>query len=76
MKVKILGSGCAKCETLAEKVRTIAESHNLHVEIEKITDAGEITSYGVLLTPGLVIDGRVKSAGKIPTDEDILRWLS
>ncbi len=75
MKVQILGAGCAKCKTLEQKVRLLNDTHALHLEIEKVTDIQEIMKYGILMTPGLVIDGIVKSAGSIPKDEQLLDWM-
>ncbi len=76
MKVQILGSGCAKCKTLEQKVRSLNDKHRLNLEIEKVTDLQEIMKFGILSTPGLVIDGAVKSSGSIPKDEQLLSWLS
>lgn len=75
MDVKILGTGCPKCKALADKVRSLADEYEIDVDIEKVTDLTKITEYGVMMTPGLVVDGEVKIAGKVPQDEDILRWL-
>ena len=76
MKVQILGSGCAKCKTLEQKVRSLNDKHRLNLEIEKVTNLQEIMKFGILATPGLVIDGAVKSSGSIPKDEQLLSWLS
>lgn len=75
MKVAILGSGCSKCKALEQKVRRLDEVHQLHLDIEKVTDLKEIMQYGVLMTPGLVVDGVLKSYGTIPKDEQLLQWL-
>jgi small redox-active disulfide protein 2 len=75
MKVQILGSGCAKCKTLEERVRQLVTKHQLPVEVEKVTDLQEIIKYGIMMTPGLVVDGVVKSVGSIPKDEQILLWM-
>jgi small redox-active disulfide protein 2 len=75
MKVQILGSGCAKCKTLEQKVRLLNDTHRFNLEIEKVTDLQEIMKFGILATPGLVIDGTVKSSGSIPKDEQLLFWL-
>ena len=76
MKVQILGSSCAKCKTLEQKVRSLNDKHRLNLEIEKVTDLQEIMKFGILATPGLVIDGAVKSSGSIPKDEQLLSWLN
>ena len=75
MKVKILGAGCSKCKALEQRVRQLDEAHQLHLEIEKVTDLKEIMQYGVLMTPGLVVDGVLRSYGNIPKDEQLLQWL-
>ncbi len=76
MKVQILGSGCARCTTLEQKVRSLNEIHQLHLEIEKVTDLQEMMKFGILATPGLVVDGVVKISGSIPKDEQLLSWFS
>jgi len=75
MNVKILGSGCSKCKALEHKVRQLDEIHQLHMEIEKVIDLKEIMQYGILMTPGLVVDGVLKSFGNIPKDEQLLQWF-
>jgi len=75
MKVQILGSGCAKCKTLEQRVRQLAAEHQLHVEVEKVTDLQEMIKYGIMMTPGLVVDGVVKSVGSIPKDNQLLEWM-
>jgi small redox-active disulfide protein 2 len=75
MKVQILGSGCTKCKTLEERVRQLIAIHQLPVEVEKVTDLQEIVKFGILMTPGLVIDGVLKSAGSIPKDAQLLEWM-
>ena len=75
MKVQILGSGCTKCKTLEERIKQLVEKHQLPVEVEKVTELQEILKYGILMTPGLVIDGVVKSVGSIPQDDQLLAWM-
>lgn len=75
MNVKILGSGCSKCKALEQKVRQLDEAHQLHLKIEKVIDLKEIMQYGILMTPGLVVDGALKSFGNIPKDEQLLQWF-
>lgn len=75
MKIQILGSGCSKCKALERKVRSLNDAHALNLEIEKVTDLQEIIKYGIMMTPGLVIDGVVKSVGSIPKDEQLLAWM-
>ena len=75
MKVQVLGTGCAKCTKLyGEAERAIAEA-GVEAELEKVERIDEIASFGVATTPGLVIDGEVKSVGKIPKASKIAEWL-
>ena len=76
MKIQVLGSGCPKCKTLTERVEEAVAALGLDCEVEKVTDINEIISFGVMMTPGLVIDGEVKSAGKLLSVEDIKDMLS
>jgi small redox-active disulfide protein 2 len=75
MTIKVLGSGCSKCKLLEQKLLNLKESHRLDFNIEKITQLNDIIDYGVMMTPGLVINEKVMSFGKIPKDEDILKWI-
>lgn len=75
MVVRVLGSGCAKCKTLEQRVRQLVDQHHLPVEVEKVTDIQEIMKYRILMTPGLVIDGVLRSAGSIPKDDQLLAWM-
>jgi small redox-active disulfide protein 2 len=64
MKISILGTGCPKCKKLAETVEAAAKELGIEYELEKVTNINDIMSYGVMITPALVIDGAVKSSGK------------
>jgi len=75
MKIEILGTGCPKCKKLNELVEEAASELSVLVEIIKVTDINKIIDYGVMVTPALVIDGNVKVAGKIPSKEEIIRWI-
>lgn len=75
MEIKVLGPGCPKCTALAESVDNIAGEMGIDYEIEKITDLNKIMGFGVFMTPGLVVDGEVKSVGKVPTPEEIKTYL-
>jgi small redox-active disulfide protein 2 len=76
MTIKILGTGCKKCLTLESKVKELAQHNNIEAVFEKVTDLNEIMNYGIMMTPGLVIDEKVKSYGIIPKDDQILKWLN
>lgn len=73
--IQILGTGCAKCKTLAENAKKAVELAEVDAKIEKIEDLKEIMKFNVLMTPGLVIDGEVKAAGKVLSPEDIKKLL-
>ncbi len=73
--IEVLGSGCANCHKLEANAREAIAQLGIPAEIRHVTDYAEIASRGVLSTPGLVIDGRVVSAGKIPTVPTIAAWL-
>jgi len=75
ISVKILGPGCSKCRSLEKKVREIIEKNNISAEVSKVEDINEMMSYGIMMTPGLIINEQVKSYGIIPKDEQILNWL-
>ncbi|MBC8213650.1 MAG: TM0996/MTH895 family glutaredoxin-like protein [Candidatus Marinimicrobia bacterium] len=75
-KIQVLGSGCSKCNRLTEEVKEVAESLGIKYEFEKITDINQIMGFGVMMTPGLVINGMVKSQGTIPDTEKIKTWLT
>lgn len=76
MKIEILGTGCAKCHKLEELVRETVKETGISAEITKVEDIKKIMTYGVMTTPGLVIDGQVKIAGKMPTADQIKGWLA
>lgn len=73
--VKVLGSGCSRCQATAELVRAAADKLGIDVAIEKVTDYAEIAGYGIVSTPGLVVDGKVVHAGGLPKPEDVEAWL-
>ena len=75
MKIKVLGPGCANCKRVEQIARREVEKLGLAAEIEKITDYGQILAYGVLSTPGLVINDKVVANGRIPTNQEVADWL-
>ncbi|SFH89841.1 small redox-active disulfide protein 2 [Tindallia magadiensis] len=75
MDIKILGTGCKKCETLEMNTRQAVEALGIQAEIEKVKDFKEIASYGVLKTPGLVVDGKALISGKVPSVDEIKNLL-
>lgn len=75
LSVKILGPGCSRCRTLEKKVRELVEKNNIPAEVSKVEEIAEMMSYGIMSTPALVVNEKVKSFGIIPKDEQILNWL-
>ena len=75
MKVQILGTGCPRCRKLEANARKAIDELGIDAEIEKVQDIKEITKFGVMMTPGLVIDGKVKCSGEIASVEKIKKWL-
>jgi len=75
MKIEVLGPGCPKCQATEAKVKEAVKALGLDAEIVKVTDIKEIASYGVFGTPSVVVDGKVKSVGKIPSVEEVKKWL-
>lgn len=70
-KIQILGTGCPKCKQLAELAEAAAKELGLTYELEKVTQINDIMKFGVMITPALVVDGQVKSVGKVPSLSDI-----
>ena len=75
MEIKVLGPGCRNCVTLERITREAAESLGIDVEVEKVTDGAAIVGYGVLSTPGLVVDGEVVLRGRVPTPTQVREIL-
>lgn len=75
MKIQILGTGCPSCLKLAENAKQAAAEAGIDAEIEKITDIVQITSFGVMMPPALVVDGQVKIVGKVASVEEIKKVL-
>lgn len=75
-KIQILGSGCMKCNKLAQAAETTAKEMGLEYEMEKITDMQKIISFGVMATPALVVDGVVKVSGRVPAPEEMKTLLA
>lgn len=75
LNIKILGSGCTNCKNLEAAVRKVVESLAVEAEIEKVTEHTEIRKFPILATPGLVINNKVVSAGRIPNETEITDWL-
>ena len=74
-KIQILGTGCPKCKKLAELAETAAKELGIEYELQKVTKISDIMKFGVMVTPALVVDGKVKVAGKVPTIEQLKETL-
>lgn len=74
--IKILGSGCKKCQSLETKIRELISSKNINAEVQKVTDINEMLNYGIMMTPGLIINEEVKSVGVIPKDDQLIKWIN
>jgi small redox-active disulfide protein 2 len=75
MIIQVLGTGCTKCKTLYETVNKAVQETGVDAMVEKVEDIQKIMSYNILMTPGLVIDGYVKAAGRIPNLDEIKRLI-
>ena len=75
MEIKVLGTGCAKCAQTEQNVKEAVAESGTDARVEKVTKVMDIAKYGVFGTPAVVIDGEVKSVGKIPEKKDVLTWL-
>ena len=75
-KIQVLGTGCPKCKQLAANVEQAANELGIECELIKVTDINEIIKLGVMMTPGLLIDGEVKVSGKVVGSDQIKQWLA
>ena len=76
MDIKVLGTGCAKCKTTVALIEQVAKVKGVPVTLQKVEEMRDIVGYGVMSTPGVVIDGKVVHAGGVPSREKIEKWLS
>jgi len=74
--IKVLGSGCKNCETTANLIKVAAEQAGVEIELEKVTDIAEIMAFGVMSTPGVVVDGEVVHAGGLPGPDLVRKWVN
>ncbi len=74
--VKVLGSGCSNCKTTVALIEQVAQAKGVEITMQKIEEIQDIMAYGVMSTPGVVLDGKVVHAGGVPSRDKIERWLS
>jgi small redox-active disulfide protein 2 len=75
VKIEVLGTGCPKCKKLTELVMEIVKETGITAEVGKVDKINDIMNYGVMITPALAIDGKVVVAGRIPSKEEIKKWI-
>ena len=76
MRIEILGTGCAKCNKTKGIVEKAVSQSGVEAEVVKVEDFDKIISYGVMITPAVVVDGEVKVAGKVPSVDDVVKWIA
>ena len=76
LEIKVLGPGCPKCKQTEKVVREVLAETGVNASVEKVTDIKTIAEFGVFGTPAVVVDGKVKSMGKIPTKEQVKSWIT
>jgi small redox-active disulfide protein 2 len=75
MEIKVLGPGCPKCQKTLDNVKQAVNEAGVQASVDKVTDVMEIAKFGVFGTPAVVVDGDVKAVGKIPSVEEVKKWL-
>ena len=75
MKIEVFGPGCPKCQELAKMAGEAAQAAGVQAEVEKVTDIMKIVEAGVMMTPGLRINGKMKVTGRVPKPEEIKKWI-
>lgn len=75
VEVKVLGAGCANCKTTQKLIEDVTSENGISINLEKVEDMATIMSYGVMSTPGVIIDGKIAHAGGIPDKKTILSWF-
>ncbi len=74
-KIEILGTGCPKCKQLAANAEQAAKELGIEYKLEKVTDINDIMKFGIMMTPGIAVDGQMKASGKVVSAEQIKPWL-
>ncbi|MDD5057373.1 MAG: thioredoxin family protein [Sideroxydans sp.] len=73
--IKVLGTGCANCKNTMKLIEEVAKDKGVEIQLEKVEDLQSIMAYGVMSTPGVVVDGKVVHAGGVPSRDKIAGWL-
>ena len=76
IEIKVLGSGCANCKRLEQIARKVIGNLTIDANLEKVTDYKQIVDLGIMSTPGLIINGKVTSSGRIPSETEITTWIT
>jgi len=76
LNIKVIGKGCPNCEKLEQLCHEVIEEENLEAQVEKVTDVNDFADYGVMMTPGLVVNDKLLSQGKIPVKNTLAKWLN
>ncbi|MCU7834687.1 MAG: TM0996/MTH895 family glutaredoxin-like protein [gamma proteobacterium symbiont of Taylorina sp.] len=75
IEVKVLGPGCKNCQTTHKLIVDVTNENGIEITLEKVEDMAEIMSYGIMSTPGVIVDGKIAHAGSIPDKKTILSWF-
>lgn len=75
MEIKVLGPGCPKCHALEKTVQEVLGETGISAEVQKITDIKQIAGHGIMLTPGLIINGKIKSSGKVLSKNEVKKFI-
>ncbi|MGB9887355.1 MAG: thioredoxin family protein [Moorellales bacterium] len=76
MEIKVLGPGCKNCQAVEARVKEVLAELGISAEVQKVTDMRQIMEYDILMTPGLVINGKVKVFGRVPSHDEIREWIA
>jgi small redox-active disulfide protein 2 len=74
-EVKVLGTGCTKCTTTQKLIEEVASENGITIELEKVEDVAKIMSYGIMSTPGVIVNGKIAHIGSVPDKKTILSWF-
>jgi len=75
LEIKVVGSGCPNCKKLEALCNEVVDENNLEAKIEKVTDFNQFGELGIMMTPGLIVNGKILSQGKIPTKSTLEHWI-